>query len=144
MSADTAAALAKVRELEQAEQKVAPAPWDAENEENRREQDAFLKLTDANGKRICDTFNADGQEIHYEADEDGAYYFEGGQRRTDLEFIAALRNAAPTLLELVTALLDSSASETGCWCAASYGDAQKHDAECLASQAALRRFVEGE
>lgn len=80
------------------EKAATPGPWELENQGSSVET-ANIQCQDQNGNNLFDTFNAHGQEIHSEHDEDGSSYFENGQRRKDIEFAAHARADVPALLE---------------------------------------------
>ncbi len=89
----------RLEEIEARESKATPGPWDAESDGGNSAESANIAITDPSSKRICDTLNADGQLISCDVDEDGHYYYEDGQRRLDMEFLAHARTDVPELIQ---------------------------------------------
>ncbi len=90
-------------EIRALEVKATKAPWDFQHNDCKHAEDACMEIVDAEGNKICDTLNADGQEIHRESDGDeyGSWcnYFEDGVRARDMELAARSRNLLPRLLD---------------------------------------------
>src|SRR5262249_39344398 len=85
-------------ELEAKHKAATKGPWDVDHAgEYSANGDMHCDQLRADGKVIADTLNADLRELRREDDEGGAYYFDP-IGRTNLELIAALRNAAPDLI----------------------------------------------
>lgn len=124
-------ALARVRQLREAEQKMTPQRWSVEfpmGEENPWivEEGKASHEWDA-----VALFSGDGP-------------FTEKQGIANAEGSAALRNAAPTVLGLLEALLATHPSHRspGCWCG--FGMASGfHEARCARARAAIAAFVEG-
>lgn len=100
---------AQLAEISAREQAASKGPWDFEHAGDKSAETANVEITDPEGKKICDTLNADDQLIDSEDDGDeyGSWrtYFENGQRLKDMRFIAHARVDVPALIDTVRELL---------------------------------------
>lgn len=89
--------LDELERLERLESKATPGPWEASCDgTNHAEQTEEFVFAGVHGT-LFDTLNSDARLIDAEHDEDGSVYWDS-TGRANMQFVAALRNAAPALL----------------------------------------------